>query len=602
MSDREPDLIGQARALDAGEAALPEIFTLGGRILKATPPAGVSIQRVAVLGALTTELLARAVACGIAQEGVFPVLYEAPFGAYVQEALDPGSGLHQFGAALVLLAPDSRELIEDLPLDADAAEVSAMMARRVALFERLWAALPRDCRVLQHALVPPAARYAGPAERFAPGSPANQVRALNDALFAAGRGRVHFVDLDRLATEIGLQRWANERMFHAAKLAFDPDCLPAYLPAFRAAWRNACARPKKVLALDLDNTLWGGVIGDDGVAGIVLGPGTANGEAFEAWGRYIAGLRARGVVLAACSKNDPGIAAGAFAHAHAVLRLEDFAAFECSWSDKAGGLRRIAAALNLGLDSFVFADDNAAECELVRRELPEVAVVHLRTEPGLFAGRLEAGHWFDMAELTAADLGRAASYRARRAAAEEAAQSADLGTYLAGLAMQGALEAARPADLARLAQMEQKTNQFNLTTRRYDERAIAGFLARADAVVLSFRLADKFADHGLVASLIAVEEGDVLRIDSWLMSCRVFSRSAEQFMLRGLLAIAQARGIDAIRGEYRPTPKNAVVAGLYERLGFVPEADGCWRLALAACDRGRLETAIAGEPEMAAAA
>jgi FkbH-like protein len=597
----ENPLIGEARALAAGEIALPELFALGGRILKATPPEGVPVQRVAVLGALTTDLLARAVAVGVAQEGVFPVLYQAPFGAYVQEVLDPASGLQRFRPDLVLLAPDARELVDALPLDADAEAVQAAIARKVALFEQLWAALAAlpDCRVLQHGLVPPAPRYTGMAERLAPASPANQVRALNDALFAAGRGRVHFVDLDRLAAELGLARWANERMFHSAKLSFDPDCLPAWLPVFRAAWRNACARPKKVLVLDLDNTLWGGVIGDDGVEGIVLGPGSARGEAFHAWGGYVAALRARGVVLAVCSKNAPEIAASAFAHAHAALKREHFAAFECSWEDKARGLRRIAAELNLGIDSFVFADDNAAECELVRRELPDVSVVHLGTEPGLFIAKLEAGHWFDMDALTAADLGRAQSYEARRQAAEEAAQSADLGTYLAGLAMRGKLAEAAQAELARLAQMEQKTNQFNVTTRRYEQSALAALMARDDAVVLSFSLADKFADHGLVSSLVAVQEGEAMRIDSWLMSCRVFSRSAEQFMLRGLIAMARARGARTIIGEYRPTAKNGVVADLYERLGFAPAGEGLFRLDLTGFDPAVLETAIVAGAEEA---
>ena len=597
----EPGLIAEARALDGGELGLPELFTLGGRILKAAPPEGAPVQRVAVLGALTTDLLARAVAVGVAQEGMFPALYQAPFGAYVQEVLDPASGLRRFRPDLVLLAPDARELVDALPLDAGPEAVAAGVARKVALFEQIWAALAAlpGCRILQHALVPPAARYTGLAERLAPASPASQVRALNEALFAAGRGRVHFLDLDRLAAELGLRRWANERMYHAAKLAFDPDCLPDYLPLFRGAWRNACARPKKVLVLDLDNTLWGGVIGDDGVEGIVLGPGSPNGEAFHAWGGYVAGLRARGVVLAVCSKNDPEIAAQAFAHAHAALKREHFAAFECSWQDKARGLRRIAAELNLGIDSFVFADDNAAECELVRRELPEVAVVHVGTEPGLFIQKLEAGHWFDMDALTDADLGRAQSYAARRQAQEEAAQSADIGSYLSGLAMRGRLAPAAPAELPRLAQMEQKTNQFNLTTRRHEQAALADFMARDDAIVLAFSLADKFADHGLVSSLVAVQEGEALRIDSWLMSCRVFSRSAEQFMLRGLIGMARQRGLRSIVGEYRPTRKNEVVADLYERLGFVPSGDGLFRLDLAAADPARLETAIAAEAEPA---
>lgn len=225
--------------------------------------------------------------------------------------------------------------------------------------------------------------------------------------------------------------------------------------------------------------------------------------------------------------------------------------------------------LELGIDSFVFADDNPAECDLVRQALPEVAVVHLGSDPAQFIDIFDAGHWLDLQAYTTEDLGRTASYAARAAARAEQVEATDIGGYLAGLAMRGRLYVPEEADIARVAQLEQKTNQFNVTTRRYSEAAIRDFLARDDVVVLAFRLADRFGDHGLVSTLIALHEGDTLRIDSWLMSCRVFSRSAEQYVLRGLLALARGRGVKRLLGEYLPTPKNDVVAALYPRLGFV---------------------------------
>jgi len=256
-----------------------------------------------------------------------------------------------------------------------------------------------------------------------------------------------------------------------------------------------------------------------------------------------------------------------------VLRREDFAAFECSWNDKAGGLRRIARALNLGLDSFVFADDNPVECALVRQELPEVAVVELGADPAQFVELFDAGCWFDLPAYTSDDLGRAAAYTARAAALAEQESATDIDAYLASLAMTGRLYRPEEADIARVAQLELKTNQFNLTTRRYAEAAIRDFMAREDALVLAFRLADRFGDHGLVSTLIAFHEGDALRIDSWLMSCRVFARSAEQYILRGVIAEALARGAARLVGEYQPTAKNDVVAGLYSKLGFTPSGD-----------------------------
>jgi FkbH-like protein len=572
---------GIRQQLTAKAPTLPQIFQLGDRLASALALPSTPTQRIAVAGTVTIDYLTRAVACAVAVEGVLPITHQAPFGSLVQEILTPASALRVFAPELIVLAPTWRDLIAPLPIGATAADVDVALAPAIALFKKLWSTLAAgNIRIIQHTLVPPANRYRGPAERLAAAAPANQVRRLNDALLHAGRGLVHFLDLERIAGEIGSRRWSASRFHYSAKLDFDPRWLPEYLAPFRAAWRAANARAKKVLALDLDNTLWGGVIGDDGVEGIVLGPSSAAGEAFEDWQRYIKGLAERGVVLGVCSKNAPEIAATGFIHANSVLKREDFAAFECSWADKAGALRRMAKDLNLGLDSFVFADDNPAECELVRQELPEVAVVHLGTDPAQFVELLDAGCWFDLPDYTTEDLERAAAYFARASALAEASEATDIDAYLAGLGMKGRLYRPDEADIARVAQLEHKTNQFNVTTRRYSEVAIRGFMERNDTIVLAFRLADRFGDHGLVSTLIAFHEGDAVRIGSWLMSCRVFSRTVEQYMLRGL--IEQARELGAVRliGEYQPTQKNDVVADLYPRLGFVPKETGLFEREL----------------------
>jgi FkbH-like protein len=595
-----------------------EIFMLGQRILAAgtklaegSQPdddvAGLPIQRVAVVGSSTVDLLARAIACGILQEGFCPILYQAPFGAYIQEILDPSSGLHRFRPELVVIATDWRDIVEPLPVGATAEEAERATDEKVMLFRQLWDVIQEQsqARIVQHVVVPPNHRFRGLAERLAPASAANQVRRLNERLLAAGSAGVHWVELDRLADEIGSRQWSSERFFHTAKLSFDPRFLPDYLAYFRGAWRAAFARGKKVLALDLDNTLWGGVIGDDGLEGIMLGPGSPSGEAFAGWQDYLKGLRARGVILAVCSKNAPEIAAAAFGHPHAVLRRDDFAAFECSWDDKVVGLQRVAKALNVGIDSIVFADDNPAECALVARELAEVAAVHLGTDPTQFIETLERGHWFDLARYTVEDLGRGEAYAARRQAEEEKLRAPDIESYLRSLKMIGRLYRPGMADLERLAQLEQKTNQFNLTTKRYSDAAIRAYLAREDVIVLAFRLSDRFGDHGLVSSLIAIHEDDKVRIDSWLMSCRIFSRTAEQFIMQRLTELARARGARLIAGEYLPTAKNGVVADLYARLGFSPStSDGHhWQRALGAAEAEALPSAIAepAEAELATA-
>ncbi len=356
------------------------------------------------------------------------------------------------------------------------------------------------------------------------------------------------------------------------------------MPWFRGAWRTATGRIKKALVLDLDDTLWGGTIGDDGVEGIVLGRDHgAKGEAYVAWQQHVAALGQRGVVLAVCSKNAPQVAANGFTHPASALRLSDFATFSCGWQDKATTLRQIADELSLGLDALVFVDDSPAERLQVQQALPDVTVVDIGNDPAQFVDCLEAGHWFDLQSYAAADLQRSAAYAARRDARSAQAATTDLSSYLTSLAMVGQLAPAQASELPRLAQLELKTNQFNLTTRRYTQTQLAAMLERPDHLVLSLRLRDRFGDHGLVASLVAVREADTLRIGGWLMSCRIFSRTAEQFMLAGLVRLGHEQGAAAIEGEYLPTGRNGVVADLYPRLGFARTSpDGRhWRRELA---------------------
>src|SRR5271166_3047267 len=306
-------LVDLREALLAKPPTLPAIFQTGDRILAATAdpvgdpaviPANLPTQRVAVLGSVTTDYLSRAVACAILAEGTAPVVYQAPFGAYIQEILDPTSPLHGFAPDLAVIAPTWRDLIAPLPIGAAAADVDAALEAKVGLFAMLWDRLgAKGVKITQHTMIPPAARSCGIAERLAPAAPANQVRRLNETLLEAGRGRVNWVDMEALGGEIGTRAFGATRFWHAAKLDFDQRWLPDYLPAFRAAWRAANARAKKVLVLDLDNTLWGGVIGDDGVEGIAIGPGSTEGETFAEWQAYVKALGERGVVLAVCSKN-----------------------------------------------------------------------------------------------------------------------------------------------------------------------------------------------------------------------------------------------------------------------------------------------------------
>jgi FkbH-like protein len=549
-----------------------DVFVHGTRLLAATS----GDLRIAVAGNGTTDLIARAAAVAAAQEGFGPVLWQAPFGAWRQAGLDVASGLHAFAPDIVVVATDWREGVSDLPLATPAATVDAAVSQTAAGFRAVWDRLlaAPGRRVIQHLPAPPEAWLTGIGELRMAASPRRQIALLRAALLDAGP-EILFLETAGLP--------ADAAAWFGAKLPFAQTALPDYVMRLRAALRQATGRAKKVLALDLDNTLWGGVIGDDGAEGIELGAGSAKGEAFSAIQAYAKALAARGVILAVCSKNDAKLAAAGFIHPGAVLRVTDFAAFECGWGDKAAALRRVAAALNVGLDSLVFADDNPAECAQVAEALPDVAVVPLGDDPAAFIAHLEAGHWFESQGLTAEDFSRGQAYQARAQAAA-AGEPSDLSAFLRGLKMRGVVFRPEGAALARVAQLEGKTNQFNMTTRRYDEAAVRAFAAREDALVLAATLADRFGDHGLVSSMIGVFADNTLVIESWLMSCRVFSRTLEAFFMRAVLAEAAARGATRVCGRYVPTAKNDVVAKLYGTLGFTDLGGGIWERDVAAAD------------------
>jgi FkbH-like protein len=343
--------------------------------------------------------------------------------------------------------------------------------------------------------------------------------------------------------------------------------------------------------LDLDNTLWNGVIGDDGLEGIVIGEGSALGEAHLALQRYAKSLKERGIVLAVCSKNDAEIAASAFdQHPEMLLRRDDFAAFQANWNDKAGNLVTIAKALNLGLDSLVFVDDNPAERARVRESLPEVAVPELPSDPAHYVRCLAEAGYFEAVSFTDEDRDRAGQYaaNAKRDALRGATQSMD--TYLRGLEMTVSYGPVRPVDLARSIQLLNKTNQFNTTTKRYTAEEFQTFVAADRDLALQFRLLDRFGDNGLVSIMLLRRPADLpetYQLENWVMSCRVFGRQLEEEAMNIAVDYLREMGATALEAAYIPTPKNRVICDLFANLGFAslgPVAAGStaqkWRLEI----------------------
>ncbi len=398
------------------------------------------------------------------------------------------------------------------------------------------------------------------------------VRQLNERLRAAMPASGFFVDLEQASGQMGRDHFYDARRYFWTKQPFSEAGAASLAEHVWSGLRAVVNGPKKVLVLDLDNTLWGGVVGETGPLGVEVGD-TPVGEAFKAFQEHVKALSTRGCLLAVSSKNNPEDAREPFEKNPALpLKLTDFAAFEASWEPKSVAIQRMAKTLQLGLDSFVFFDDNPAEREHVRQMLPDVTVVEVPEEPALYVRALEAGHWFEALSVTAEDRERTEQYRAEAQRREVQKSFATMDEYLTSLEMTGDVRDIDDADLARVVQLLGKTNQFNLTTRRHPLDTVREMLARPRSVGLTVRIADRFADYGLVAVLLGVEDPSAtlptLRIDTWLMSCRVIARTVEEFCLGCLVEAARAKGYARIVGDYLPTKKNALVADLYDRLGF----------------------------------
>lgn len=587
-----PSEIAAARdGAEDAEALLQRLVALAGRRLDFTQtlrldrlltasrgrlPAGAPRIRLALAGTATLDQLAPGIRIGALRRGLVADVLVAPYGQWRQQILDPGSALYGFQPDAIALLLDAPALLPDLPLSASAEEAAAAVETAVNDVARSWRMAQDQARAAIIQLVPwlDEPPILGHLEHRVPGARGALWARLTAGLTeAADANGVTLLDLRAASREVGIRQLSDPALWYHAKQSIAPAAAPwigDHVARILGALRGLS---KKVLVLDLDNTLWGGTIGDDGLEGIVLGQGSGPGEAYLGFQHYAKRLTERGILLAVSSKNDPAIVDAAFdQHPEMVLRRRDFAAIEVGWGDKPQALRRIARDLELGLDSLVFVDDNPAERDLVRRTLPAVAVPELPEAPELYARCLADAGYYETIAFTADDRKRTAQYAANRERRQLQSAATDMESFLRDLRMTLSVGPFSAADLPRIAQLINKTNQFNLTTRRYTEAEVRAMAQ--DPMVLTFaaRLADRFGDNGLTTVVIgrrvSAVDGFAVEIDSWLMSCRILGRRVEHAMLTILAQRAQQTGARQLIGRYRPTARNGIVKNLYSDLGF----------------------------------
>ncbi len=527
--------------------------------------------RLALLSSSTTAHLPGALRIAALRAGLWLTVYEADYGQFRQELEAPGSGLHAFRPDGVLFAFDAEYICAGVTASSSTAEAeAALQAVRADLVACWGKAREAFGAVLQQTVLPTPPTLLGANEHRLPGSHAAFVAQVNTALRAwADAEGVDLVALDAAAARDGLAAWHDPMLWRRAKQDVHPAAAPMYGELVARVMAARAGKSRKCLVLDLDNTLWGGVIGDDGLDGIRLGQGDALGEGFLAVQRYARELGRRGIILAVCSKNDEANAWEPFdKHPEMVLRRQDIACFVANWSDKADNIALIARRLNIGLDSLVFVDDNPFERNRVREALPMVAVPELPEEPALAPHALAAAGYFEAVAVTGEDRARTAQYDGNARRDAERGRHTDLAAYLRSLEMQAPWGYFDSFNRQRIVQLINKTNQFNLTTRRYDEADYDAFLCDDNVVGIHVRLIDRFGDNGLIGVVIAKQDETALAIDTWLMSCRVLGRGVEAATLSILVAEAARRGATHLTGEYIPSAKNGMVRDHYDKLGF----------------------------------
>jgi FkbH-like protein len=531
--------------------------------------------RLGILGDCATQHYSQCLAAALKLRGIWPEIHEAEFDSIQQETVDGGSPLFRHRPKAVVLFNCVQKLEERYAQSTQHdGFVQQVLDEMLEVWDRLLAGGVET--ILQHNFCLPMFRPFGNFSVASRHSLLDMVMRLNAALTerAQANGAIRIVDTESQAAFLGKRQWLDERLWCQAKQALSPRFLPPLAKSVSDVIAERMGRSVKCIILDLDNTLWGGVLGDVGFDGIEIGEVSNIGLVYQRFQNTLLQLRQRGVILAISSKNDESNVRRVLAeHPDMVLRESDFVKISANFNDKAGNIREIQAALNISLDSMVFIDDSAFERDFVRTALPELQVPEMPEDPADFLAALTMWNLFEVGSSSAEDGARTAFYQANVTRQVLQEKAGDLPAYLRALGMVADI---RPFDgftAPRAHQLFQRSNQFNLTTIRYSEAELKTIAQDPDCDTLTLRLQDRLGDNGIVAAVVARAAGEALRVDSWIMSCRVLGRRVEEATLDVLARLAQNRGCKRLIGEYRPTTKNAMVAELYAGLGFAHECE-----------------------------
>lgn len=528
--------------------------------------------RIAVIGSYSTQHISMVLKYLLHEECIETDIYEGQYNGIAMDVLDKSSDLYMFKPDIVIVFPYH----EDIHAYPDVLETQDKVERRINLevdyYKKIWSNLSENegVHIIQTNFVIPPLRQYGNMEKKLWYSASSFLTVLNQRILMECPANVTIVDLDGFASDVGKYNWFDYSAYFLYKLGFKMDYLPEVCKLLVRQILVMQGKTRKCLVLDLDNTVWGGIIGDDGCEGIRLDPNDAVGEAYRFFQKYVLSLKNRGVILAVCSKNEESIAKTPFEkNKNMILKLDDIACFVANWDDKVQNLRRIAEKLNIGLDSMVFFDDNPAERKLVHDFLPMVHVVDVPEDPAYYAIQIEKESPFEWQQLTQEDVIRNTDYNSNEKREKLRESIVDYDVYLRALEMKGRVCVLSTEYVQRFTQLINKSNQFNVRTIRYSETGILKYIHDQNYKCLYSELEDKFGNHGLISCVILRREGADAFIDTWVMSCRVLKRGVEEMMFEQVLEEIKKWGCETLYAEYIETNKNALVRHLYDQFGFL---------------------------------
>lgn len=576
---KDPAFWQRLRSMTARAKAFDELFYLASLRKKAgtldIPPDSIKKTpvRLAILGGCSLYPLHALVTHLLESAGLQCELFLGEYDNFVSEIMEPEGEFYEFRPDVVCLLPGTHRYGYQGQLTDDRSQVQAAGSAVAADLLNLCKTVNEraSAEVLLCNFPLPSRYDLGEYRSRTLASEWNFRKLVNLELGLNAPPFVRICDVEFLANRNGAIQGEDTRGWFQSKQPYAASLVVEVAREIAQLIRGIRTPPKKVLVCDLDNTLWGGVVADDGLEGIEIGDTSPRGEAFKAFQRSIIALKKRGVLLAVCSKNDHAKAAEPFEkHPEMVLRMSDFVSFKANWDPKSDNLHRMAEELNLGMDSFVFVDDNPAEIDIVQQFAPQVSTILLTADPADYVGQLQDCRYFEPRNITVEDANRTQQYQVEAERQSLMASATDMGAYLESLQMVADVNPFSPVDAPRISQLINKSNQFNLTTRRRSEAEVLQLIGNPEFVSFTVRLSDRFGEHGLICVIIGRVERDLLQVDTWLMSCRVLKRQVEETVLNELCRLAAERGCSRVEGVYLATPKNEMVRDHYPKMGFQP--------------------------------